>query len=138
MRKFLFILTMFLSSAAFTQTVMVVDSGLTVIPIIENEDIAGSRYIKDIKLVYDVPPFCGNETRAVFLLYTGQLTKPVTKFVCKSRNGFISMTAEENRILASSQVVAIRIENLTTGVFSNHILEDRDFFIKIYKLVDRL
>jgi hypothetical protein len=138
MRKFLFIIGIFLSSIGFSQTMMVVDSGLTVIPIIENEDIKGSRYIKDIKLVYDTPPFCGNSTRAVFLLYTGQIVKPITKFVCKSHNGYISFTAEESKVLASSQVVAIRIENLDTGVFSNHVLADRDFFIKIYKLVDKL
>ena len=138
MRKFLFVIGLLLSTMGFSQNMMVVDSGLTVIPIIENEDIIGSRYIKDIKLVYDTPPFCGNSTRVVFLFYTGQLVKPVTKFSCKSLNGFISLTTEESKILASSQVVSIRIENLETGVFSNHILVDRDFFIKIYKLVDKL
>jgi hypothetical protein len=137
MKTLILFLVMMLSVSLNAQTSMVVDTGLTVIPIIENEDVPGSRYIKDIRLVYSVPPFCGNSTRAIFLLYTGEIVKPVKKFICHSRSGFISMTPEENKLLSKSQVIGIRIENLDTGVSSNHVLVDRDFFIRIYKQVDQ-
>ena len=137
MKKLLFLLFMLASFVASSQTSMVVDTGLTVTVIVENDDIPGSRYIRDIKLTYDVPPFCGNSTRAIFLLYSGELIKPVKKFVCNSRNGFVTLTPDENKMLAKSQVIGIRIENLDTGVFSNHILVDRDFFINVYKQIDQ-
>jgi hypothetical protein len=137
MKTLLFLLLMMLAAISNAQNSMVVDSGLTVTPILENEGSVGGRYIRDIKLTYKVPPFCGNSTRAIFLLYSGELVKPVTKFVCDSHNGYVRMTPEDNQLLAKSQVIAIRVENLDTGVYSNHILADRDFFKRVYKQVDQ-
>jgi hypothetical protein len=140
MKKLLsLLLTLLVATSLWSQqpAPYVVDSGLTIAPILENDDLPGYRYISDVKLVYPRPAYCSDSIRAVFIFSDRVLTKPLKKWICTSPNGWLRLTTEESLVLSRVPLLAIRLENTATGESYNHALLDSEYFIRVYSRVDR-
>lgn len=111
--------------------------GLTVQPILENDDLPGDRYIQDLKLVYAMPAYCSDSVRAVFVFSDRVFYKPIKKTVCTGQIGYVRLDDEESLTLSRVPLLAIRLENTWTGESYSHPLVDRHYFVDVYRLDDR-
>jgi hypothetical protein len=138
MKNIVLLVALFVSSLALAQQPLPLTlEGLTVQPILENDDLPGDRYIQDLKLVYTLPAFCSDSVRAVFVFSDRVFYTPIKKTVCTGQVGFVRLTDEMSRTLSRVPLLAIRLENTWTGESYPHPLIDRDYFIDVYRLDDR-
>ena len=138
MKNLLIMVLLFLSSLAVAQQPLPLTmEGLTIQPILENDDQPGDRYIQDIKLVYSLPAYCSDSVRAVFVFPDRVFYKPVKKTVCTGQIGSVRLTEEESLTLSRVPLLAIRLENTWTGESYSHALMDRHYFVGAYRMVDR-
>ena len=138
MKTLVLLLALFVSSLVVAQQPLPLTlDGLTVQPILENDDLPGDRYIQDLKLVYALPAFCSDSVRAVFVFVDRVFYTPIRKTTCSGQIGFVRLTDEMSQILATVPLLAIRLENTWTGESYPHPLIDRDYFVEVYGMDDR-
>jgi hypothetical protein len=112
------------------------DSNLVVYPILENADLPGDRYIRDIKFIYKDKHYCSDLTKVTFVTSdTSFSVVSLQRMSCKILS-IIRLDDYQAQILKKSPVKTLIIENLVTDNIYNYTMRDSLYFVKSFKLDD--
>lgn len=112
------------------------DSNLVIYPILENADLPGDRYTRDIKFIYKDKHYCSDLTKVTFV--TSDTTFSVVsiqRMSCKILS-IIRLNDYQSQILKKNPVKNLIIENLVTDNIYNYTMNDSLYFVKTFKLDD--
>jgi hypothetical protein len=112
------------------------DSNLVIYPILENSDLPGDRWIRDIKFIYKDKHYCSDLTKVTFVTKdTSFSVVSLQRMSCKIMS-IVRLDDSQVQILKKNPVNTIIIENLVTDNIYNHTMNDSLYFVKVFKLDD--
>jgi hypothetical protein len=110
------------------------DSNLVIYPILENADLPGDRWIRDIKFIYKDKHYCSDLTKVTFVTKdTSFSVVSLQRMSCKIMS-IVRLDDSQFQILKKNPVTTIVIENLVTDNIYNYTMNDSLYFIKVFKL----
>lgn len=112
------------------------DSNLVIYPILENADLPGDRYIRDIKFIYKDKHYCSDLTKVTFVTSdTSFSIVSLQRMSCKIMS-IVRIEDSHVQILKKSPVKSLIIENLVNDNIYNYTMNDSLYFVKVFKLDD--
>lgn len=112
------------------------DSNLVIYPILENADLPGDRWIRDIKFIYKDKHYCSDLTKVTFVTKDSIFSiVSLRRISCKIMS-IVRLDDSHVQILEKEPVSSIIIENLVTDNIYNYTMNDSLYFVKIFKLDD--
>jgi hypothetical protein len=112
------------------------DSNLVIYPILENADLPGDRWIRDIKFIYKDKHYCSDLTKVTFVTKDKSFSVvSLQRMSCKIMS-IVRLDDSQVQILKKNPVSTIIIENLVTDNIYNYTMNDSLYFVKVFKLDD--
>lgn len=109
-----------------------IDSSLIIFPILENEDIPGYQYIRDIKFIYKDLHYCSDIAKITIINKDTSFSKITLRRMSCRINAILRIDDNEAKILSSIPTQKIIIENLVTDNIYEYTLKDSMYFVNIY------
>jgi hypothetical protein len=113
-----------------------VDSTFMVYPILDNSDISGKKYIKDIKFIYKDKHYCSDQSKITIVNKNGKFSVNSLKRMSCKIISYIRFNKEQSDILSTIPTQKVIIENLVTDNIYEFQLKDSLYFINAYKMQD--